>query len=310
MEYVTCNLCGADRPLPFATARDRQHWLPGIFTLVQCAQCGLIYLNPRPADADLAAYYPDDYNLYAIPTQAQASLLVRLNLRYSMAKRCGLVERYAPARGRVLDVGCATGLFLDAMRRRGWETQGVELVEYAAALARERLRLDVRTGALQETGYPAAWFEAVTMWDVLEHVPDPLGELREIRRILKPGGILALRIPDISSPEARFFGDYWVGLDAPRHLYVFSPTTIAAMLRRAGLEIIDRRNLAGNHLAWVMSVQGWAGERWGVQRGEQIGRALRAMPTRLLLAPYFYAVSAARQGTLLTIVARRPPESD
>jgi 2-polyprenyl-3-methyl-5-hydroxy-6-metoxy-1,4-benzoquinol methylase len=308
MEHVTCNLCGADRALPFATTRDRQHWLPGVFRLVQCQSCGLIYLNPRPAGAALAAYYPDDYSLYIDPAVREPSPIARLNQRYAMNKRAALIERYA-VRGRVLDIGCASGLFLDAMRSRGWETHGVELVEHAAALARERLGLDVRTGALRETGYSAAWFDAVTMWDVLEHVPDPLGELREIWRILKPGGILALRIPDVSSPEARFFGDYWVGLDAPRHLYVFSPTTIAAMLRRAGLQVIDRRNLAGNHLAWVMSVQGWVGERWGVQRGEQIGRALRAMPTRLLLAPYFYAVSAARQGTLLTIVARRPPES-
>jgi 2-polyprenyl-3-methyl-5-hydroxy-6-metoxy-1,4-benzoquinol methylase len=306
MEYVSCNLCGADRPLSFATTRDRQHWLPGIFTLVQCGRCGLIYLNPRPAGAELAAYYPDDYDPYAILNDQQGPAVARLNLRYSMAKRCGLVERYAPARGRALDIGCATGRFLDAMRRRGWEAHGVELNEHVAAEARGRLGLDVHTGTLQEASYPSAWFEAVTMWDVLEHVPDPLGELREIQRILKPGGVVALRVPDVSSPEARFFGNYWVGLDAPRHLYVFSPTTLAAMLARAGLELIDQRNLAGNHPAWTLSVQGWIGERWGPRRGRQVGAALLSMPARLLLAPYFYAISAARQGTLLTIVARRP----
>lgn len=306
-EYVSCNLCGYDTPLPFATARDRQHWLPGLFTLVQCRNCGLIYLNPRPAGAALAAYYPDDYELYADPSARPASWLARLNRRYAMTKRASLIERHAPARGRVLDIGCATGLFLDALRARGWQTQGVELVEHAARLARERLGLDVRTGTLQAAGFPSAWFDAVTMWDVLEHVPDPIAELREVCRVLKPGGVLVLRIPDVSSPEARFFGGYWVGLDAPRHLYVFSPATVAATLGRAGLEVVEQRNLAGNHHAWSLSVQGWAGERWGPRRGERIGRVLRSMPVRLLLAPYFYAVSAARQGTLLTIVARRPP---
>jgi 2-polyprenyl-3-methyl-5-hydroxy-6-metoxy-1,4-benzoquinol methylase len=306
MEYVSCNLCGADRPLSFATTRDHQHWLPGSFTLVQCGRCGLVYLNPRPAGAELAAYYPDDYDLYATPNGRHASCLARLNLRYSMAKRCGLVERAAPARGRALDVGCATGRFLDAMRRRGWETYGVELIEYAATRARERLGLDVHTGPLREASYPSAWFDAVTMWDVLEHVPDPLGELREIQRILKPGGVVVLRVPDVSSPEARFFGSYWIGLDAPRHLYVFSPTTLAAMLARAGLELVDRLNLAGNHHAWALSVQGWVGERWGARRGRRVGAALQSMPVRLLLAPYFFAIGAARQGTQLTIVARRP----
>jgi 2-polyprenyl-3-methyl-5-hydroxy-6-metoxy-1,4-benzoquinol methylase len=306
MEYVICNLCGADRPLPFATARDRQHWLPGVFTLVQCGRCGLIYLNPRPDAGELAGYYPDDYDLYAAPPGGRAARLAQLNLRYAMAKRCRLVERHAPGRGRVLDVGCATGLFLDAMRRRGWQAQGVELVEYAAAQARERRGLDVRTGDLAQARYPDAQFDAVTMWDVLEHVPDPLSELREIRRILKPGGVVVLRVPDVSSPEARWFGEYWIGLDAPRHLYVFSPTTLAALLARAGLEPLEQLDLAGNHHAWALSVQGWAGERWGPARGRQIRAALQSLPIRLLLAPYFSAVSATRQGTLLSVVARRP----
>jgi SAM-dependent methyltransferase len=307
MEYVVCNLCGRDEPLPFATARDRQHWLPGQFTLVQCRGCGLVYLNPRPAGAALAAYYPDEYTPYADPTLPSPSWLARLNRYYAMTKRARLIERYAPARDRLLDVGCATGLFLDALRARGWQTYGVELVEHAARLARERLGLDVHTGTLQEAQFPSAWFDAVTMWDVLEHVPDPLAELREICRVLKPGGVLVLRIPDIGSPESRFFGGYWVGLDAPRHLYVFSSTTVAATLSRAGLELVEQRNLSGNQHAWSLSVQGWTGERWGPQIGERIGRALRSTPARLLLAPYFYAVSTARQGTLLTVVARRPP---
>lgn len=305
MEMVVCNLCSADNTLPFMMMRDRLHWLPGSFSLVQCRKCGLVYMNPRPSADELVAYYPEDYSPHDTEPDEARSPIVRLNRRYAIDKRCRMVERFIKPPGRVLDIGCATGTFLDGMRRRGWQPYGVELTTHAAAYARERLGLDVRIGTLHDEPFPAQFFDAVTMWDVLEHVPDPLAELREVRRILKPGGVLVFRIPDASSPERRWFGTYWAGFDSPRHLYVFSPTTVSRLLEKAGFGLLDMRDLSGNHPAWAISMQAWAGERWGPAVGQKVGRWLQSMPLRLLLAPYFYGISAARLGTLLTVAAKR-----
>jgi SAM-dependent methyltransferase len=136
--------------------------------------------------------------------------------------------------GSLLDVGCADGLFLHLAQSAGWEVRGVEMAESSAAYARETYQLDVLPGDLRHANFPDQYFDVITFWHVLEHLHDPLGELHEAYRVLKPEGLLVVDVPNIASWQANFFGADWRALDVPRHLYHFSPDTLKAMLARAG----------------------------------------------------------------------------
>lgn len=139
--------------------------------------------------------------------------------------------------GRVLDVGCGDGSFLEALARQGWQVFGTELSESIALTARKRLGDCVRVGAIDQLDFPAASFDLVTFWHVLEHLEDPKRALIEARRLLKAGGRLVVALPNIESLQAWLFGDVWLHLDVPRHRWHFSPRTLAAVADRCGLRV-------------------------------------------------------------------------
>lgn len=146
-----------------------------------------------------------------------------------------------PPPGRLLDVGCADGHFLRRARDAGWEVAGLEASEAAGRAARERHDLEVVTALLGEDPLPDASFDLVTMWDVFEHLPDPRGALARIRVLLRPGGTVFLRVPNL--PYLRLKHRIWTGLLGrekcfiPRvHFYNYSRATLEGLLRDAGLE--------------------------------------------------------------------------
>lgn len=136
--------------------------------------------------------------------------------------------------GRLLDVGCGNGSFLDKMRQLGWEVAGVEPDGEAVAIARERLGLEIFKGALDEARFPDESFDAITMNHVIEHVPDPIGLLKECYRIMKLNGRLTIIIPNITSFGHNKFGEHWRGLEVPRHLTLFSPAALQTCAESAG----------------------------------------------------------------------------
>jgi 2-polyprenyl-3-methyl-5-hydroxy-6-metoxy-1,4-benzoquinol methylase len=146
------------------------------------------------------------------------------------------IEALLPGTGRILDVGCAYGWFLEAARERGWATGGVEVEEATARVAREA-GLDVTVGTLGDAGYPDASFDVIGLWDVLEHVPDTDGFLAECRRVLRPGGILAVQSPNVRSVMARLMKDDWSWLLLPHHVYHFTPSSMRRTLAKRGFEI-------------------------------------------------------------------------
>jgi SAM-dependent methyltransferase len=138
--------------------------------------------------------------------------------------------------GRVLDVGCGRGVLLQEFRRQGWDVQGTELSDQAAAYARGVLGLPVETGSLDTIGFPANHFDAITLWHVLEHVADPQSLLSEVNRILKPGGVLLVSVPNFGSCEARLFRDRWFHLDVPRHVTHLTKGSLREALAVTGFE--------------------------------------------------------------------------
>ena len=306
MDIVNCNFCGADNAALIYEGHDRLHGLPGNFQLVRCRRCGLIYLNPRPGPDEIARYYPSDYIAYYRAIEDVPSFLRRLDRRYGLHKRCREVIRRAGRPGHLLDVGCATGVFLDGMRQRGWTVTGVEVNAKAAQYARERLGLEVFVGELEEAGYPDASFDVISLWDVLEHVPDPRRTIEEIARILRPEGLLVLSLPNPDCLEAGLFGPYWAGWDVPRHLYIFSPSVLERLLAETGFQIQEVNSFTGRYYVLVLSAQLWLAEHLASQRLRQLILAvMRSWPARVLALPWYSLADRWNQSSIMTVFARR-----
>jgi len=235
-----CDLCGSSNASPLYTLSDTLYQVPGEFTLQRCVECGLMYLSPRPTPDAIGAYYPDEYVCYRTPIEQEKWAVMRWIRRRKLAKRRQLIERYGnKIEGDILDVGCATGLFLHEMEQSGWSVMGVEPINSAAEYARQQFDLNVFDGTLNEAPYPPSSFDAITFWDVLEHTYYPSQELTDAARLLRPNGLLALSIPNWNSVEQHLFKHLWQGLDSPRHLYVFTQETLTTYLSDTGFSVLD-----------------------------------------------------------------------
>lgn len=195
--------------------------------VVQCLECGLIYANPRVKWKILLRAYVEEKDEHHV-SQCQGRISTfRRGLR--------LVEKHAPSKGRLLDVGCAAGFFLKVAEESGWETYGVEPNIWFADYGNTNLELNIAQGTLQEVDFASSFFDVITLWDVLEHSPDPRTDLEEVYRLLKPGGLLLINYPDISTLPARLAGKRWWFLHS-FHLYYFTPPTIRRLLRETGFQ--------------------------------------------------------------------------
>ena len=295
---AVCPWCQAERALSLFARRDRLGG--GAFGYVRCAGCGLVRLDPLPSWAELQAAYPDDYEAFQEPRE---NWLLRLGRRRLWARRIGALRRHLhTTAGHVLDVGCATGEFLEALRQRGWTAAGIEPGPAAAARARARLgEAAVQAVPLEEAVLPAGTYDLITLWDVLEHLADPAAALRRLAGALRPAGLLAVGVPNLESWDARLFGPSWIGYDAPRHLYLFPDAILRAMAAGAGLSVAATRCFYGDYGAWILSLDTVLRERCGERPAGRLLRRLAGLrPWRYLLWPYFRLAEWADRGPIRT----------
>lgn len=256
---------------PFSTVYSRDG-----FTLVRCPACRLVFQDPQPSDADLErTYYHDEEWTRMLLGELRETLIERAEQQLTFLDAAAV----RPNGGRLLDVGCASGTFMELASRAGWAATGVELGESTAQAARDR-GLDVRTGTLADVAdhFPAGSFSLITFWDVLEHLRDPRQELALARSLLAPGGTLAATMPNVDGlyPQvtlrllARSTGA-WEYPELPVHLFDFSPRTIALLLRRNGFGNVRVRTFATPF--WYYR---WTSLSVGALGGRVRGRVLRA----------------------------------
>jgi SAM-dependent methyltransferase len=304
-ESVACNLCGSSESTLVYTLNDMIHPLPGEFDLRRCQRCGLMYLSPRPTPQSIGAYYPPDYTPYRPPVEDERFGLMRWMRRRKLAKRRTLIERYSGLKqGRVLDVGCATGLFLHEMQLAGWSAVGVEPIQSAADFARRRFGLDVFQGMLGDAPFESDSFDVITFWDVLEHTFSPKDELAHAARLVKPGGLVAINVPNWDSFDRKPYGRYWQGFDTPRHLYVFSRETLTAMLSQAGFRVLAWECFMPGFFTWILSVQ----RRLAAVHPHWVKPVMRAMMfpgVRLLFEPWFSFKNFRQTGPVISVFAQR-----
>lgn len=236
MEFVGCNLCGSDRSKPILRGPDVRCRTPGEFTILRCRACGLSYVSPRPEVQEIGKHYPATYTEH---TEAH------LGNAFASTEADIVRSRFA-APGSVLDVGCASGAFLRAMRRHEWTVAGTDTSEKAFALATSIPGADIRLGLLEADAFPPDSFDAVTLWSVFEHLHDPLGTLRVLRDVIKPDGRLFMVLPNFRSLERMLFRTRWFALELPRHLYHFTPATLDRMLGRGGFQVETMDHASGH----------------------------------------------------------------
>lgn len=324
MQKVRCPLCGSQQyRLRFRT-KDQLLYFPDTFSLVECVDCQLLYLSPQPVD--MTPFYDGSYLFFEEATKQTTwqPLMQVLRAKFAAANTPQgnpPAEAYGPANpylallkqsgvpgaGRLLDFGCGIGDFLFALRHSGWAIYGYDATTTVVQRANVRLaelnRPVVSSGNFKGL-YPDAYFNVVTLWHVIEHLPNPLDTMREIQRILQPGGICIVQTPRIDSAEARLFGRFWGGLDSPRHLCVFSANTLSKLLAQAGF--VDIRQMRDSSCGvFFVSMMFWL-NAVAPKLGTRFYRfCQRPLPNRLFHYA-FLIIDALRLGGQITMLVHKP----
>lgn len=240
--YYPCELCHSEQFVPTypSTLKDSLADPASFFTssrlssghppIVRCLKCGLVQTNPRDDPDTLVQIYSvmsdNDYE------QEEHSR------RRTSRNQLKWAERFHPQRGRLLDAGCATGIFLEQALSNGWDASGLEPSSWSLERARQRCpTADLYQATLEAASFPPASFDVITLWDVLEHVPHPIEILNTVHTWLSTSGWLFLNLPNINSLSARLLGPYWMLL-LREHLWYFSPQTLNQALNDTGFKII------------------------------------------------------------------------
>ena len=292
------------------------------FEVLRCDACGLARTAPLPDASRMSAYYPPAY--YGTASARRFPAVVELLQRALYGGRARAVERLAGGPGRVLDVGCGRGFLLDAFRRRGWEPQGTELDDRSAAHAREVLGLPVATGAVDRWPWPDHHFDAVVIWHVLEHLAEPQLALERAHRVLRPGGVLMVGVPNFASAEARVAAAGWFHLDVPRHVVHLTPEWLGAALDATGFDVRRRSFFAPEYdaFSFVQSAENRIGLRHNLLYDVLRGRAAKllgsgagparvaaalalALPLGLVAVPMTALLGLAARGSSVTLYAVR-----
>ena len=245
LEHVACNVCGADDADTVYDARYTNHGSRDLVRtfrasgdellidrLVQCRRCSLEYISPRPRATEIFTAYtqgddPDYVSQVAVRERTFRDALAR-------------IESLRPGRGRLLDIGTAAGAFIAVARGRGWDVEGCEPNRWLATWGSSHYGLHIRSGGLFDQDFPPASFDVVTLWDVIEHTPDPSRVIERAAELLKPGGLLVVNYPDRGTWLARLLGRRWPFLSSV-HLFYFTRRTMARLLARHGISIVEMR---------------------------------------------------------------------
>ena len=291
LEEVPCYLCGHDEGKLLVDDPP--------FKVLLCGSCGLGYTSPRLIGDRIHEIYGDEYwNSDSAKDYGYSSYEEDVSgyLR-TFELRADLISPHK-ASGRLLEVGSAAGFFLSVMDKRGYEVHGLEISTEIAESSRKRFGLEnIRSCLLEDAGYDPGTFDLVTMWDVVEHMADPIVELRRLRDLLVDDGVLVLQTQDVSSFTRKLLGRRWHHFKQLEHIYHFNPPTIEILLQRSGFEVVkSTRRRAGKFVSF----------NFLAERSRRLGRIpgiifspLRLLGRRFLYVnPYDEMIVVARKAEL------------
>jgi SAM-dependent methyltransferase len=340
---VRCPLCEGESCRPVLSGPDWYYGVAGEFRVVECQTCRHCYMNPAPTEETLAECYPSGYSPHRsgqnepAPSQPSAAetptstssppsrrpwylapwfrkipgpralyyWLTDTRSQFIPPIKNTSIDQHAP---RGIELGCATGDFLLALRRAGWDAEGIDIVEPALEVARRR-GLRVQNGDPSRIDLAPGEYDAAFAWMVVEHLPHPKEALARVHAALKPEGWFCFSVPNFGSWERRVFKSHWKGTDLPRHLQHFTRSRLRSMLADAGfvdVRIIDQPSF----LNWIGSLGSWLRHvrpRWRI--GLKLLDWFYDNPplwTWFVLGPAAHALAFLRQSGRLTVLARKP----
>lgn len=262
-----CPLCRQKGIIAYREMTDRLYQVPGLWNFLRCVQCDIFWLHPRPTADDISKCYPNGYFTHEVPEPLSLgrtgfkrrfrawafstcfgyplekpsngllqwliraiALIPTIHRKVTM----GLGPLLLPYRsgGRILDIGCGSGVYLAFMKQLGWEVAGIEIDPVAAEIAKTHFSVPVHVGSLEDAPFPEASFDAVTMSHVIEHVEDPVAFVRRATYYLKPGGWLVVITPNAASLGVRVFGRDWYAFQPPQHFLLFTPKSLKNCIKR------------------------------------------------------------------------------
>ncbi|WP_460640422.1 class I SAM-dependent methyltransferase [Larkinella harenae] len=210
------------------------------FTIQSCGKCGFKATNPRPVEEEIGKFYQsDDYISHSDTREGIVSRLYHTVRSITVRQKVKLITRLSPRNGKLLDIGSGSGYFLSASRAAGWQVMGTEPDANTRRQAEKRVQTELKR-SIEELD-DNQQYDVITMWHVLEHVHRLPETLEWIRAHCRPNGHLVVAVPNYHSWDAKHYKELWAAYDVPRHLYHFSPSTMKALLRRYGFEVIDQK---------------------------------------------------------------------
>jgi SAM-dependent methyltransferase len=254
-EYA-CPFCSGPVRRKFGDVRA----VDSIFSVFFCEQCAIGVTLPVPSAEELGRLYGSES--YRTTSGVRFNkLLERLILLFRAGRR-NRIERYFK-KGLILDIGCGRGLFLALMKTGGWNVAGTEFNEETASYAAKAYDLEVKSGVPSEWGFPDESFDVITIHHALEHVPDPVEMIGACRRLLKKSGLLVVAVPNLNSLQAAVGKEVWFHLDVPYHLFHFSETGLAALLKKHSFAIseVKRFDFEQGPFGWLQTLLNISGIR-------------------------------------------------
>ncbi|HJW16356.1 MAG TPA: class I SAM-dependent methyltransferase [Flavisolibacter sp.] len=240
LHYTHCPVCGSSDIHPILTAKD--HSVSGEdFVIWQCQSCTLRFTQDVPDENSIGPYYQSqDYISHSNTNKGLLNKLYQAVRKFTLGQKSGLVISHTTKKGRILDIGAGIGAFLNEMKQKGWDIDGIEPDYGARQQAKNLFAIDLKpTPELYQL--PHGSYDAITLWHVLEHV-EPLQEyVAQLKKLLTTNGRIFIAVPNYTSLDADLYGNRWAAYDVPRHLYHFTPRSIEVLVQKHGMKIIGRK---------------------------------------------------------------------
>jgi SAM-dependent methyltransferase len=307
LERSSCCVCGdVGASVPVGVGEDFEYRTSAdTFLAMRCEGCGLVYLDPRPAESELSRIYPENYHAFDFSAE-RFGFVYKVRRRLEARRTLGWCEGLGED-ARILDVGCGDGFHLRLLRdfgRPGWRLEGVDPSRRAADTA-ARAGLKVHEGTVERLDLPASSYDLALLVATIEHVADPAGVLRSVRALLKPGGRAVVVTDNTDTLDFKLFGGrHWGGYHFPRHWNLFNPRALRRLAEKTGFEVHGLSTVV-SPVNWVYSVRNTLDDlgapAWLVDRF-----SLRSPAPLAAFTAFDTLHQLAGRGALLRVVLRRP----
>jgi len=238
LEENNCLICGNNENSIVSENIHNRLKIGEKFTIVRCNNCGFRFLNPRPTITSIAKYYDiDEYHPHKLSNESLFDKIYASIRNVNINSKKNLIHKLHLAKGKLLDIGCGTGEFLQAMKQVNWDVQGMETAKDARTFASQNeIPVADNLNKINDK------FDIITMWHVLEHIHDVDELMKNIQRLLKDDGYFIITVPNINCFDSQFYKDEWIALDTPRHLYHFRPQDINSLINKYNFKLIRISN--------------------------------------------------------------------